>query len=95
MLWSKGGIAMQVAKISKWGNSQGVRIPKDILRQIGIESNEDAKVNISVDDGKLIIEKSKEESKLMRRFENYDFNKYLNDNSRVADFGRPVGKELW
>lgn len=86
---------MQVIKISKWGNSQGIRIPKNILKQIGIENADDSTVSMNVDNGKLIIQKEEKESKLMKRFKDYDFNEYLNDKDRVANKGNSVGRELW
>lgn len=86
---------MQVVKISKWGNSQGVRISKDILRQIGIDDTEDSRVSMNVEDGKLVIQKASSASKIMQRFQNYDYNQYLNDSDRVDGLGQPVGRELW
>ena len=47
--------------IQKWGNSQGVRIPKVILDSVNWSENE--KIVIIVDNGKLVIEKAKEEHK--------------------------------
>lgn len=47
--------------IQKWGNSQGVRIPKVILDSVNWSENE--KIVIIVDNGKLVIEKAKKEHK--------------------------------
>ena len=44
--------------IQKWGNSQGVRIPKMLLDSVNWSENE--QIVIIVDNGKLIIEKAKE-----------------------------------
>ena len=86
---------MQNAKISKWGNSQGLRIPKAILSEIGITNLDDAEVSMTVEQGKLIIMKTKSESKIMSRFANFDYEKYLQGENRVADLGEPKGRELW
>lgn len=86
---------MAVAKLSKWGNSQGIRISKDILKKIGINDFTNAKVNIDVDGNKLIIEKQTGDSKLMDRFKNFDYESYLNDEDRVVNMGKPSGRELW
>ncbi|KRL53927.1 AbrB/MazE/SpoVT family DNA-binding domain-containing protein [Furfurilactobacillus rossiae] len=86
---------MQNAKISKWGNSQGIRIPKAILSEIGITNLDDAEVSMDVEQGKLVIMKTKSESKIMSRFANFDYEKYLQDENRVADLGEPKGRELW
>ena len=41
--------------IQKWGNSQGVRIPKVILESVNWSNNE--KIIMTVEDGKLIMKK--------------------------------------
>ena len=43
-------------KIKKWGNSQGIRISKEILKLMKWQVNEE--VSISIHENKLIIEKS-------------------------------------
>ena len=47
--------------ISKWGNSQGFRIPKDILDKLNLAVGD--LVNISQKDNKLIIEPAKKKKK--------------------------------
>ena len=42
-----------VTKILKWGNSLGLRIPKSFAKDLEIEPN--AEVDISVEDGRLIV----------------------------------------
>lgn len=85
--------------LKQWGNSQGIRIPKDILRKIGIEAN-NAKFNIEVNNNSLILKK-KNESKLAQRFEGFDTEKYWTEwdkqhpgQSKEIDWGQPVGKEI-
>ncbi|WP_461240921.1 AbrB/MazE/SpoVT family DNA-binding domain-containing protein [Paucilactobacillus sp. N302-9] len=93
MLKEKKNTNPQTAKLSKWGNSQAVRIPKDILRQLGIDEN--GTVSMVIDDDKLIIQKQKKESKLMNRFQNYDYVKYLDSEDRVFEKGKATGREIW
>ncbi len=69
-------------KITKWGNSQGIRIPKKVLTQIGIDNPIGQKVNISVEKNKIIIHKHVGESKLAQRFEDFALEKY---NKQVHD----------
>ena len=78
--------------IQKWGNSQGIRIPKVILDSVNWSENE--KIVIIVDDGKLVIEKAKEEYKrknIKELFENYkgDY------KPTEIDWGKPEGDEIW
>ena len=41
-------------KIQKWGNSQGIRFPKTILKEVDINIGDD--VNITVHAGKIVVE---------------------------------------
>lgn len=76
--------------IQKWGNSQGLRIPKMLLDAVKWSENE--KVTITVYDGKLIIEKAKKEKEsIMELFENYE-EEYTPEE---VDWGKPEGKEVW
>ncbi len=43
--------------IRRWGNSQGLRIPRDLLRQLGWELQDDVELIVSGD--KIIIRKNK------------------------------------
>jgi antitoxin MazE len=43
---------MQV-QVARWGNSLGVRIPKDIAGAVGLA--EGARVDITADDGRIVI----------------------------------------
>jgi len=43
---------MQV-QISRWGNSLGVRIPKDVARRAGL--SEGARVEIEAEDNRIVI----------------------------------------
>lgn len=42
------------AKIAKWGNSQGFRVPKDIMENLNLNIGDN--VEIKVEDNKIIIE---------------------------------------
>lgn len=77
--------------IQKWGNSQGIRIPKVILDTLKWRENE--KVMILVQDSKLIIEKAEEEKKktIEELFENFE-GEY---EPIKIDWGTPKGDEIW
>ncbi|MCD4668680.1 MAG: AbrB/MazE/SpoVT family DNA-binding domain-containing protein [Sulfurimonas sp.] len=42
------------ATISKWGNSQGLRFPKDIMKDLHLAIGD--KVNIFIENNKVVIE---------------------------------------
>ena len=44
------------ATIRPWGNSQGIRISKELLNRLGIAVNEE--VNLSIDNDSLVIRKT-------------------------------------
>ena len=77
--------------IQKWGNSQGIRIPKMLLDSVNWSENE--QITIKVDNGKLIIEKTKD-----RKRKNIKelFKKYKgNYEPEKIDWGEPKGEEIW
>lgn len=47
------------AKISKWGNSQGLRVPKDIMDTLNLNIGDN--VDIKIENGKVIIEAIKKD----------------------------------
>ncbi len=76
--------------IQKWGNSQGIRIPKVLLDSV--KWNENEEIIIDVDNDKLIIKKAKSKRKNIKElFENY------NEKYEPVDinWGKPVGEEIW
>ncbi|MGB3366447.1 MAG: AbrB/MazE/SpoVT family DNA-binding domain-containing protein [Acidaminobacteraceae bacterium] len=77
-----------IAKIQKWGNSQGVRIPKSILNSAHFSDNED--VEIIVVDGRIIIEHTKRHKSLKERFKNYEGDYKCSE----LETGSPVGQEV-
>ena len=90
-----------LTKIKKWGNSQGVRIPKVFLETLNI-SNDD-EVEIMTEQETIVIKKisKKEPITIKDRLENF-YGKKLeeilsnpSDPQEEIDWGKPVGKEIW
>jgi len=89
------------AQIVKWGNSQGIRIPKAFLQSIQVAENDP--VDLVLEDEKIVIKKSKgnpikHKTTRERLIEFYgeDFEKHKDDVDReVIDWGPPVGEEIW
>lgn len=76
--------------IQKWGNSQGVRIPKTILDTVNWSENE--QILMVVDNGKLIMEKAKGKRKNIKEL----FADYKGEYEPTEiDWGNPEGKEIW
>ena len=90
-----------LTKIKKWGNSQGVRIPKVFLETLNI-SNDD-EVEIMTEQEKIVIKKisKKDPITIKDRLEIF-YGKKLeeillnpSDPQEEIDWGKPVGKEVW
>ena len=76
--------------IQKWGNSQGIRIPKNILEEANLSNNDT--VNIIVQDKKIVIEKVAQQRKNIKElFANY----HEVYNPIQIDWGKTEGKEIW
>ncbi|WP_432650180.1 AbrB/MazE/SpoVT family DNA-binding domain-containing protein [Huintestinicola sp.] len=75
--------------IQKWGNSQGIRIPKIILDTVHWTDNEE--LTLIVKDNEVVIRKANERKSLKELFEGYD-GEYVPEE---IDWGEPVGKEIW
>ena len=79
--------------IQKWGNSQGIRLPKTILEIMSLQEND--RVEIIVDDNSIVIKKAARKRRakmsLEERFENYN-----GDYECIEyDWGVPSGREFW
>lgn len=75
--------------IQKWGNSQGIRIPKSILDTVNWTENEE--IIILIKDEKIVIEKAKNRKNIKELFKDYK-GKY---EPTEIDWGEPVGDEIW
>ncbi len=79
------------ATIQKWGNSQGIRIPKAFLDALGMMEND--LVELSRVNDNIVITKVKSEKELTLEdiFKDYDGG-YV---AEEFDWGSPAGKEVW
>ncbi len=79
-------------RIQKWGNSQGVRIPVQVLQEAKIDVG--AEVDVTVEAGRIVLEPSHRirgryrlEELVARMPEDYE--------PHEEDWGEPVGREVW
>ena len=79
-------------KIQKWGNSQGLRINKDLLATANLDVGDE--VTIQVKDGVLIITPAQ---KIRSRYKLEDLVAQIPKNyqSEEVDWGEPSGQEAW
>lgn len=79
--------------IVKWGNSQGVRLPKMLLESVNLSDNDP--VEIVAEGDKIIIQKSagpQRRKTIQELFEGYEGGPF---KTELVDLGGPVGNELW
>ena len=76
-------------RISKWGNSLGVRIPKAFAAEVALDDG--TPVDISVSAGRIVI------SPLRREYELEELVEGITDENRhtETDWGEPAGAEVW
>ena len=77
-------------QIKPWGNSQGIRIPKEALQEAGFETDEVLTVLVSKQ--QIILQKSFRHKTLKERMEPYGGVLELSDE---IDYGVPGEGELW
>jgi antitoxin MazE len=81
-----------ITKVQKWGNSQGVRLSKELLS--GVEINVGDAVDVAVRDGALVVTPVRrvrgghDLRELVRRIPK-DY------KPEEVNWGYPVGREIW
>ena len=78
------------AQVKKWGNSQGIRLPKEVLKSAGIAINE--MLDITVANDVITLVKPFRHKTLEERAMEFD-GKLMLDGE--YDWGEPVGREVW
>jgi antitoxin MazE len=80
---------MMMTKVQRWGNSQGLRLSKQVLDLADIAVGDD--VQIIVGDGQITVKKAGSKydlaelvARIPKRYK-----------AKEVDFGPPVGKEEW
>jgi len=77
------------ARIAKWGNSLGVRIPKAVAKEVGLD--EGSNVEVKVSGRNLVLAPARRE---------YSLNELVaaitpKNRHGGTDWGAPVGNENW
>lgn len=76
--------------LKQWGNSNGVLLPKELMKQAGIKKNDT--LDAEVVDGKIILTPGFRHKSLSERIAEFDGQMVL---SEEYDWGDPVGSEVW
>ena len=81
-----------VTKIQKWGNSQGLRLAKQVLEEAHISVGDD--VDVKTRDGLIVI------SPVRRVRGKWSLQELVSRmpkdyKAEETDWGKPVGREVW
>ena len=77
-------------QVKAWGNSQGIRIPKEALQEASIFVNDI--LNVTVSNGMITLMKPFRHKTLEERAAEYNGNLGLDGE---YDWGERVGREIW
>jgi len=77
------------ARIAKWGNSLGIRIPKAVAKEVGLD--EGADVDLRVSGKNLVLAPAHREDSLQELVGAIT----PKNRHRETDWGAPVGNESW
>ena len=80
-----------LAKIQKWGDEQGIKIPKSLLKNSQIQTKEE--INIYAEKGKIVITPIKANKKY--NIKDLVSKMPQNYKPKEEDWGHPIGKEIW
>ena len=80
-----------VLTINKWGNSQGIRLPKELMNKLHITIGMTPEAEIL--DGKIIIEPVAPE----KIYNIHDLVREIEPQYKLSevDWGKPEGNEIW
>lgn len=80
-----------VLTISKWGNSQGIRFPKDLLEKLHAKVG--STLNVEYQDGKVIIEPIE----VHKKYDIHELCKNITpeDKPEEVNWGKAEGNEIW
>ena len=79
------------AKLQKWGNSSGIRLPSAILKSLNLKVND--KVELTQENDKIVISVIPKAKKISLEEE---FKKYKGPNlAKEFVWDEPKGKEIW
>jgi antitoxin MazE len=82
--------------LQKWGNSQGIRLPKPLLNALGLK--ESAKIQLTLDSehGAIVLTAVKSPRKTRGRHRIEDLAAAMPRNFKAKEFGWGVsGREVW
>ena len=80
------------SKVQRWGNSQGVRFPKHLLKEVGLEVGDEVRIEAS--ESAIVVRPLRRRP---RRYRIADLVKRMprDYQAHEEDWGHPEGREVW
>jgi len=79
-----------LTKVQKWGNSQGVRFPLQVLREANIAVGDD--VEVAVQEGRIVVTPS---GRIRGRYRLEDLVARMPEGYEPVEAGWPPFREAW
>lgn len=78
------------SQVSRWGNSLAIRLPRNILKDAGVEEGDRVSLDLAKD-GAIVLRSTR------RKYTLDELVAGITTKNRHAeiDFGKPRGKEVW
>ncbi len=80
-----------ITQVKTWGNSQGIRLSRELLSLVGIKNND--YLDVEVLDGAIVLKKVRKRHRTLEE-RTREFNGKLGPYEEF-DWGEPVGRERW
>lgn len=80
-----------VAQVKSWGNSQGIRLSKELLALAGIQNNDF--LDIELVEGNIVLKKVKKQHRTLEERAK-EYGGKLGPYEEF-DWGEPAGRERW
>ena len=85
---SPAGVKTRV-RVVKWGNSQAVRLPKEVLKRAALREGD--VLTINVENGRIELKPATPDISLDKLLAGIT----SRNRHREQDWGRPIGDEIW
>lgn len=84
--------------VRRWGNSQGIRLSKELMTQMNLQENDTVAINVY--DGKMTVEKINKPKYLslterLEAFYKRPIDEIYVESTQEVDVGDPKGSEIW
>lgn len=97
-IYSKECLLESNVMVKKWGNSQGIRLPKTVLDLLDISEGDTMKLYVDNESQSIILKRNRQKNRLKERLERF-YNRPIDEisleKSQEVDWGVPQGKEAW